>query len=120
MKRIVTWLFALPIGIVVVALSVANRHMVTVALDPFRPQDPALAVSLPLFLLPLAAMILGVVLGGVAVWFGQGKYRKAARVGRREAVKLEAERSVLAAKVAEKEGVVAGLALPAPGGAKAA
>mgnify|MGYP001767175385 CR=1 FL=1 len=120
MKRIVTWLLALPIGIVVVALSVANRHMVTVALDPFRPDDPALSVTLPMFRLPLAAMIVGVVLGGAAVWFGQGKYRRAARVGRRETAKLEAERSVLAAKVAEQEGVVAGLALPAPKGVKAA
>ncbi len=120
MKRFVTWLLALPIGIVVVALSVANRHMVTLSLDPFRADDPALTVSLPMFVLPLGSLILGVFLGGVAVWLGQHKYRKAARVGRRETAKLEAERTVLAAKVAEREGVVAGLALPSPTGAKAA
>lgn len=115
MKRIVTWLVALPVGIVVVALAVANRRAVTVALDPFRPDDPALSVSLPLFLVALGALILGVLLGGGAVWFGQHKYRKAARAGRREAARLEAERAVLVAKVAERDGVVADLAaLPGP------
>ncbi len=115
MKRFLTWLFALPIGIVVVALAVANRRPVTLSLDPFRPDDPALAVTLPLFLPILGAVVLGVVLGGVAVWFGQGKHRKAARVGRRETNRLEAERSALAAEVAARDGVVAGLALPKPG-----
>lgn len=119
MKRILTWLLALPIGVVVVALSVANRRPVTLSLDPFRPDDPALATSVPLFVLPLAAMILGVILGGFAVWLGQGRHRKAARLGRRAAARLEAERAELAAKVAERDGVVASLALPGPG-AKAA
>ncbi|MCE1237858.1 MAG: DUF1049 domain-containing protein [Hyphomicrobiales bacterium] len=119
MKRILTWLLALPIGVVVVALSVANRRPATLSLDPFRPEDPALAVTIPLFVLPLAAMILGVIFGGVAVWFGQGKHRKAARIGRRAVAKAEAERAELAAKVAERDGVVASLALPGPG-AKAA
>lgn len=40
MKRILTWLLALPIGVVVVALAVANRRPVTLSLDPFKPDDP--------------------------------------------------------------------------------
>lgn len=119
MKRFLTWLLALPIGIVVVALAVANRRVVTLSLDPFRPDDPALSITLPLFLLPLGALFLGVVLGGVTVWWRQGSWRKAARAGRREADKLEVERSRLAAEVAARDGVVAGLvALPASGTAR--
>ena len=113
MKRFLTWLLALPIGIVVVALAVANRRPVTLSLDPFRPDDPALAVTLPLFLPILGAVILGVVFGGVAVWFGQGKHRKAARAGRRAAGRLEVERATLAAEVARRDAVAAP-ALPKP------
>jgi uncharacterized integral membrane protein len=114
MKRFFTWLLALPIGVVVVALAVANRRLVTVSLDPFRPDDPALSITLPLFLLPLAALILGVMIGGVVTWWRQGVHRKAARAVRREAVRLEAERAGLAAQVAEKDAVVAALTAPAP------
>lgn len=112
MKRFLTWLLALPIGIVVVALAVANRRIVTLSLDPFRPDDPALSIGLPLFLLPLGALIVGVLLGGVTVWWRQGAWRKAARAGRREAAKLEAERARLAAEVATRDGIVAGLVTP--------
>ncbi|MER2606193.1 MAG: LapA family protein [Siculibacillus sp.] len=115
MMRLLSWLLALPIGIVVVALSVANRKPVTLALDPFRPDSPAFAVSVPLFLLVLGAMILGVVLGGLAVWWRQRIHRRAARERGREAARLEAERAKLAADIAQRDGVVAGLALPAPG-----
>lgn len=116
MMRLVSWLLALPIGIVVVAISVANRKPVTLALDPFKPDSPAYAVSMPLFLLVLGAVVVGVVLGGSAVWWRQRIHRRAARDHRREASRLEGERSKLAADLATRDGVVAGLAaLPAPG-----
>ncbi|NLH83205.1 MAG: DUF1049 domain-containing protein [Phyllobacteriaceae bacterium] len=117
MKRFLTWVLALPIGMVVVALAVANRRPVTLSLDPFRPDDPAIAVTLPLFLPILGAVVLGVLLGGVAVWLGQGKHRKAARAGRRATTRLEAERATLAAEVAKHAGggEAAVAALPKPG-----
>ncbi len=114
MKRFITWLFALPIGIVAVALAVANRKPVLLALDPFRPENPAYAVSVPLFALVFAALILGVLLGGFTVWWRQGIHRRAARFGRREAERLEAEKTRLAAQVPTEAAVAAGLALPAP------
>jgi len=118
LSRLMTWLVAIPFGAVVVALSVTNRKPVTVALDPFRPEDPAFSVSVPLFTLVLGALILGILLGGVAVWLRQGAHRKAARVGRREVARLEGERERLAADLAARSDAVpaAGLAaLPAPG-----
>ena len=114
MMRLVTWLLALPIGAAVVALAVANRRPVTLALDPFRPEDPVVAVTLPLFVLVLGSLILGVVLGGGAVWWGQRVHRRAARARRREVARLEGEKARLAAAVAAQAGVVPGLALPAP------
>ena len=117
LQRLLTWLFAVPFGAVVVALSVTNRKPVTVAFDPFRPEDPAYAVDVPLFALVLGALILGIVLGGVAVWLRQGVHRKAARLGRRETARLESERERLAADLAARNEATPapGLALPAPG-----
>lgn len=117
LQRLLTWLVALPFGAVVVALSVTNRKPVTVALDPFRPEDPAFAVDVPLFALVLGALVLGIVLGGITVWLNQGIHRKAARSGRRETARLEGERDRLAADLAARTEAVpaAGLALPAPG-----
>ena len=114
MMRFITWLLALPIGAAIVALAVANRRSVTLALDPIRPDDPLVSVSLPLFVLVLGALMLGVLLGGVSVWWGQRVYRRAARAQRREVARLESERARLAAEVGARQGVVAGLALPAP------
>lgn len=117
LSRILSWVVAVPIGVVVVALSVANRKPILVSLDPFRPQDPAVAVSVPLFVLVLGALVLGILLGGATVWWRQGVHRRAARVGRREVARLENERDRLAGDLAARaEAAPADLAaLPAPG-----
>lgn len=120
MKRLLTWALALPFGLVAVALAVANRRPVTLVLDPFRPEHPAFAVVVPLFVVIFAALILGVVLGGLTVWWRQGVHRRAARQGRRETRRLATERDRLTAQVAEKDTAIAALALPAPGGARRA
>jgi uncharacterized integral membrane protein len=113
-----TWLVAVPFGAVVVALSVTNRKPVTVALDPFRPEDPAFAVDVPLFALVLGALVFGILLGGFTVWWHQRIHRRAARVGRREAARLADERDRLASDLAARSEAApaAGLALPAVGG----
>ena len=124
LSRLLTWLVAVPFGAVVVALSVTNRKPVTVALDPFRPEDPAFAVDVPLFALVLGALVFGILLGGFAVWWNQRIHRRAARLGRRETARLSEERDRLAADLAarnEAQPVPAGLAaLPAPGGPRRA
>lgn len=117
LSRLLTWIVAVPVGIVVVALSVANRRPVTLSLDPFRPDQPAWSVSVPLFALVLGALVLGILVGGFVVWWRQGVHRRAARSGRREVSRLEGERDRLAADLAARADTppVAGLALPAPG-----
>lgn len=94
MRRFLWLLIAAPTAIVLIALAVANRQSVQLILDPFSSSDPAFAIEAPLFLLVLLAMGLGILLGGVVTWFGQGKWRKSARREHRDAAtwKREAER----------------------------
>lgn len=110
------WAWALiiaPISLVVIVFAVANRQSVTLSFDPFSSDAPALAVTMPLYWLMFAALALGIVLGGVATWFKQGKWRRAARRNRSAAVRAERE-------AADLKGQAAGPALPAPGDRQAA
>jgi len=72
-------LVVVPLGVILVVFAVANRHPVTVSLDPLGGDAPALTATMPLFLLVLLLLGVGVVIGGVAAWWNQGKWRRAAR-----------------------------------------
>jgi uncharacterized integral membrane protein len=69
----------IPLGLIFVVFAVANRHFVTVSFDPFDSTDPSMAVSLPLFVVIIAVAIVGVAAGGMATWFRQRHWRRAAR-----------------------------------------
>lgn len=79
LRKIFNGLVLLPLAIVFVAFAVANRHSVKLSFDPFNSADPALSLSLPLFVVILLAAIAGVVAGGSATWFRQRRWRRAAR-----------------------------------------
>ena len=79
MRKFLTALIVIPLGLILVTFAVANRHFVTVSFDPFMAADPALSVTLPLFLLLILVAAMGVIAGGCAVWFGQRHWRRAAR-----------------------------------------
>ncbi len=85
MKKIINLLIVLPVAVVLIALSVANRGPATLALNPFQPEDPVLAVTAPFFVFLFAALMIGIVLGGIGTWFTQGRYRSRARRERYEA-----------------------------------
>jgi uncharacterized integral membrane protein len=91
MLRFIKLIVLVPIAVILVVLSVANRHFVTLALNPFRPDDSLLSLSLPLFVFLFIALMVGVVLGSLATWFAQGKYRKQARDEAHEARKWREE-----------------------------
>ena len=92
MLRKLTFLFiALPIAIFLICLSVANRHSVTFSLDPLNSVDPAFSFALPLFVFLFIAFLSGLVLGGIATWFTQGKNRKQLRENKTEAKKWQNE-----------------------------
>jgi uncharacterized integral membrane protein len=82
-RKLVTALILVPLGILIVLFAVANRSAVTISLDPFSSPGPALTFSAPLFLVVLVALIAGVIVGGAAAWLRQSRWRRAAR--RREA-----------------------------------
>jgi uncharacterized integral membrane protein len=78
-RKVLTAIIAVPLAAVIIAFAVANRQNVTVSFDPFSSADPAYAATLPLFAVVMLVLIFGVVVGGVAAWIKQGKWRRAAR-----------------------------------------
>ncbi|MCB1500577.1 MAG: DUF1049 domain-containing protein [Bauldia sp.] len=91
MRRFITLLILVPLAVIVVFFSVANRQSVTVSLDPFHDGTPALSFAAPLFVLMFGAIVIGLLLGGVAAWTRQGRWRRAARRAEREAEQLRAD-----------------------------
>jgi uncharacterized integral membrane protein len=85
MRKFLTALVLIPLGLFFVIFAVANRHLVTVSFDPFNSTYPAVGVTLPLFVVIIAVAILGVVAGGSATWFRQRHWRRAARQHEAEA-----------------------------------
>ena len=98
LRKIVAAIVLVPIAVIIIAFAVANRETVTVSFDPFSGHDPAATVSLPLFALVLLLLIIGVVIGGLASWLRQGKWRGAAR-------RFERELLLLRGKLAAFEGM---------------
>jgi uncharacterized integral membrane protein len=90
-RKFVTALILVPLAIVFAAFAVANRQSVVVSFDPFDQAHPAFARPVPLYALVLVLVIGGVVIGGVAAWLRQGKWRRAARLAQGEARALRAE-----------------------------
>ena len=78
-RKIVTALIVVPLAAVIIVFAVANRQSVTVSFDPFSSSSPAYAATLPLFVVIFTVLIVGVLVGGIAAWFGQAKWRRAAR-----------------------------------------
>ena len=118
MIRFLKALVLLPVAVVIMLLAVANRAPVTLSLDPFSP-EPVFSVVLPLYAVLFGAVALGVLVGGVGSWLGQGKTRARARYHRREADRLAREAAQLktfGAPGAEPGFAGAGgrVALPAP------
>jgi uncharacterized integral membrane protein len=91
MRKIVTALVLVPIAVVAVTFAVANRQTVVLSFDPFDQAHPAFTLALPLFALLLAVVIAGVMIGGIAAWIRQSKWRRAARLAQAQARELDAE-----------------------------
>jgi uncharacterized integral membrane protein len=92
MVRFLKFIVIAPIAILLLVFAFANRQVVTVSFDPFEAGDvPAFVLQGPLFIVLILTAALGVIAGGVATWFAQGKHRRAARASRAEAEKLRAD-----------------------------
>lgn len=106
-RKIVTAVIAIPLAAVLIAFAVANRQSVTVSFDPFSSTDPAYAATLPLFAVVMLVLIFGVLVGGIAAWLKQGKWRRAAR-------QLEAENRSLRSDLDDARRRAAAAAEPVP------
>ncbi len=91
LKRALWFLLAVPVAVILVTVAVANREPVRLVLDPFRPEAPVLSLSLPFYAYLLIALTLGVVLGGVATWMTQSRWRRTARLRTQDAMRWQAE-----------------------------
>src|SRR5438270_9059489 len=110
-RKLVLVIILVPLAVAFVTFSVANRQIVVVSLDPFDQAHPAIAISLPLFALILVFIIGGVAVGGIAAWLKQSKWRRAARRAQWEARALRAEMDELKRRGSMTE--PAGAAMPA-------
>lgn len=93
-------LLLLPIVVAIVLLAIANRAPVMVSLDLAGKADPELSASVPLYGLVLAAIAVGVVLGGVGAWIASGQQRRSGRTSKREAQRLRSETESLRSSLA--------------------
>ena len=94
-------------------MAVANRHCVRLVLDPFSntpgescttASNAIITVDLPFYAYLLAMLITGVILGGMATYMTQMKWRKAARHRTQESIRWKAEADRL---VREREAAAA-------------
>ncbi len=99
MLRFLKYLIIAPIAILALAFAYANRHIVTVSFDPFAGVDgPAFSFDAPLFVVIILSLMIGIVSGSAATWFGQGRHRRLVRQLRIDSEKLKADLDAAKAK----------------------
>ncbi len=91
MRKFLTALIVIPLGLLFIVFAVANRHLVTVSFDPFNSRDPSVGVTMPLFVVIIGVAILGVAAGGTATWFRQRHWRRTARQHEADARQAQAQ-----------------------------
>jgi uncharacterized integral membrane protein len=116
MRKFLTAVVLIPLGLIFVVFAVANRHFVTVSFDPFNSTGPSIAVSLPLFVVIIAVAIAGVAAGGTATWFRQRRWRRAARQHEADARAARAQLADLRASAAAARFDPQRLPAPSQGG----
>ena len=74
-----------------VLFAVANRAFVTLSFDPFSSDTPALAFSVPLFIVVFVFLIFGIIIGALVSLARQWRLWRAVRHAEAEAATLKAE-----------------------------
>jgi uncharacterized integral membrane protein len=123
-RNIVRILILVPLALLIAMFAVANRAPVLIGFDPFGAQPPMFAFVSPLYLALMAALIFGVVVGGVAAWMSQSPKRRRARrlaaelkASRAEVEALRRQLETNAAVQAEKQSAIAAIAYRHPSAA---
>jgi uncharacterized integral membrane protein len=105
MRKFLKALILVPLALIIVVFALANRQIVTITFDPFG--DSTIAFSMPLFALAFVLVILGVIIGGVAAWLRQHKWRRAAHQYERDLAAARGERDMLKRDLAAAEAALA-------------
>ena len=84
--KLLLWLLLLPLTLIFVAFAVANRHGVTVSLDPMP-----ISVEAPLYGLVFAGISIGLIAGGLIAWIRAGRVRGQLREAQRNLRRLEGD-----------------------------
>ncbi len=101
MKKWLYRIFWIPVLVIAVLFLVANRQPVTISLDPFNADNPAVtSFPMPLWLWLIFMLFLGLGLGAAGMWFSGAQRRHKARAEHRE---LKTLRREMAAAAAEKQ-----------------
>ncbi len=95
-NRIVWLLLGFPAVLLMVTLAVINRHPVQLVLDPFRPEAPVVALSMPFYFYLFGMLLIGAMVGGAVTWFSQGHWRRRARSRAMDATRWQVEAERLA------------------------
>lgn len=90
-RRIISALVLIPLALIIIAFAVMNRQTVVLAFDPFNLAAPDYTLRIPLFVLIIVLVIAGVIIGGIAAWLRQSKWRRSARHYAAEARALRAD-----------------------------
>ena len=119
LKRLFTLLILVPVGVVLIAIAVSNRQDVTIAVPPYLGEAPLYAFTVPLFVVLFAVLLMGMIVGSLATWFRQSRYRREARSRRAEVTELTKEVETQNRRVDELQETISASAtsrdsLPAP------
>ncbi|OSQ36946.1 lipopolysaccharide assembly protein LapA domain-containing protein [Thalassospira mesophila] len=99
--RVLYWIIAIPLMILIIVFAVANRQASTLSLWPLP-----FEMDLPLFVPVLGALLLGLLIGLLFEWLLTGKHRRAnrkmaselARIRRAQEAAREEERAAIASQ----------------------
>ena len=84
--KLLLWLLLLPLILIFVAFAIANRHAVTLSLDP-----TPLSIEAPLYGLVFTGIFVGLIAGGLIAWLRAGRWRRQLREEQRTVRRLEGE-----------------------------
>ena len=80
LKRLIFVVVVLPIALILLALAVANRQQVALNWNPFTPDFPGHQITAPMFVFLFVVFALGMIVGSMATWLKQSRYRRQAKV----------------------------------------
>ncbi len=85
--RIGTWIAIIPTAAISIWFALANRSSVTLSFDPLSVDEPTWAIRIPLFVVVFGGVFIGMIAGGIVVWWGEGRWRQEAQKSRIESRK---------------------------------